>query len=870
MGDARMVVDVSQSSGSGPDNDADGVAIRRAAVREVVRLLNRNSPALEDAATRAESSADASPSAASQGRAFAAHVRGIRDDVASKALFQSDSILNSLIRAVTEDARASTQLVLKANRRAERLKAVFNAIEELCESGSLGSSDRPANRELVTQISRALRNIGRTAQHAEDIIAIPSLAQEAIDVIEDSGEQIGKGGGPDLVQGYVCLVELEAASAFARRAVLRHEQDGDQDSRDRGTLADYFDTVAETNAKFEGALWSAIRNFINLGRQDPAALLAAVKVVEIQERRDARAEEAAKAGGSGGSGEGADVPGALRQRPKRWRARCLEEISHAIRNSTEPLTKLSKMLGESSDQGMTQTIMIDEVLEVANSIAADFTDVYDYSASCFPEAYNVFEFMMKQYTLGFGRMIDSIGDFADILSNRQILAVIKWISQYQSYLESLGVDVSSDPEAWNYWDPPAKASASEAVVADEGTQRKRSILSLDAFLHSDAAPNQGKGKADGTVSSNGDGDGEGDVESKGRPGMAGFAVLMQTYIARMKEVLSTWFANIVEAEEQRMGQPQEDEEGKLWTPALIDLFRIMNQQVSIVNKSTNGVMLLETSRTIIQVMMEFQHIESERLKSGMDLTLEAAIAILNTNLKAYDMALELADTIEDALDPTCRGAVDVENACRGFLQMAKRAVASVTACIVSDEGIQDTFASAFFGPEWCLGKVTPVLVATLEDYMQDVAGWIETSFLRRVAESLLDKVAEAWIQAFLANTPVIQSEVAEQMLRDSMQVHDFFRRFIPKAPQLVPCQRMEAFTDLVAADSVDSFVISYRLLIEVMPDFEPAMIENILSGREDITKREASNVMSQCHEVFRTGDAAKAKAARKQSNRRKK
>ena len=126
--------------------------------------------------------------------------------------------------------------------------------------------------------------------------------------------------------------------------------------------------------------------------------------------------------------------------PKRWKKRCLEEIEQAIENSTEPLAKLCQMLGESVNLAVTQTISIDEVLEVANSVAADFTDIYDYSAPCFPESYQIFNFMMKAYHRGFGKMIDSIGELSEILSNRQILSVISWITQYQSYIESLGIE----------------------------------------------------------------------------------------------------------------------------------------------------------------------------------------------------------------------------------------------------------------------------------------------------------------------------------------------------------------------------------------------------------------------------------------------
>ena len=48
--------------------------------------------------------------------------------------------------------------------------------------------------------------------------------------------------------------------------------------------------VKETLVKFEERLWSIIRNFVTLGRDNPAALVNAVRIVELQEMVDAKLE----------------------------------------------------------------------------------------------------------------------------------------------------------------------------------------------------------------------------------------------------------------------------------------------------------------------------------------------------------------------------------------------------------------------------------------------------------------------------------------------------------------------------------------------------------------------------------------------------
>ena len=54
--------------------------------------------------------------------------------------------------------------------------------------------------------------------------------------------------------------------------------------------------VRETMGKFEERLWSIIRNFIAYGRQNPAMLVNAVRIVEIQETVDKQLESSSGPG----------------------------------------------------------------------------------------------------------------------------------------------------------------------------------------------------------------------------------------------------------------------------------------------------------------------------------------------------------------------------------------------------------------------------------------------------------------------------------------------------------------------------------------------------------------------------------------------
>ena len=54
------------------------------------------------------------------------------------------------------------------------------------------------------------------------------------------------------------------------------------------------------------------------------------------------------------------------------------------------------------------------------------------------------------------------------------------------------------------------------------------------------------------------------------------------------------------------GEPKQADDGKLWTPGAVDFFRIVNEQVSVVEEVSSGEMLLQTGDAVMGIMKEFQ------------------------------------------------------------------------------------------------------------------------------------------------------------------------------------------------------------------------------------------------------------------------
>ncbi|KAI8321290.1 exocyst complex component Sec6 [Martensiomyces pterosporus] len=636
------------------------------------------------------------------------------------------------------------------------------------------------NFDRIQKISIANRNFVRTDEFYSQFSDFHEQYTHVREMLTDAQTNFEQADF-NLLRLHYSLYKLED---FRNRAM---GFSGVNDADSEQTLAQMFGGLDRLVEEFEQFLWHVAGSMYDLALRKRANIIVQLlKVVEVEEAAD-RAQEREKEGAGlarrqsllAGSDSRSMASASMARGPKKDR-----KIKHYKQ-------KLLDFVHEFVSQRITEFFKqeangFEGIDEVTGFVIDELTFVAEAVVPAFPANYFVFDVFVNEYHQAVVANTNEL--VSGNLEGGAILTLLRWVREYHS------------------------AMRKELSIPRD--QLKPALL---------------EGRED---------------------------QLAQEYLDVAAKKIREWVVNLMRTETAsfvtRQDAPNVGEDGMYVTDSSVYLFEIINQNIGLVVEAQRAKLLCDLMAECNKIFQDMSKqwrdlLESEKIKqietpeNVAEGLVDYTMALANEQIRSVIQAETIKDEIGDSLSRSHqeRFKAELSQTMDVFMSVAEAATQTLADIVFSD---LRPITSALYSVDWYQDDLLQPVIETLKDYCEDFHDHLDKYLYKRLMQDLLSRFALSYIDAVAGKIRFYKGRTTEKLNLELHRATKFFKQHMDSNAVAETLNVVRILISLIESTPTMIF-LEFFSVKKQYPDLPLALIEDILSKRDDMDKQQLRTIL---------------------------
>ena len=302
-------------------------------------------------------------------------------------------------------------------------------------------------------------------------------------------------------------------------------------------------------------------------------------------------------------------------------------------------------------------------------------------------------------------------------------------------------------------------------------------------------------------------------------------------------------------------------EGLALTTAPVDIFELMNAQLSIARSTSSPMLVSQIAANVGAGLIHYANAMKKYLEDTKDIDMGYLMAVINDLDKCYESLTDMEDQLSATLPPEYTSYYNFDATYSTFTEVSNLYTARLVNIIYSD--VRDTVA-LIFTKKWITDRsLTRQIVQCFSEYRESLCSGMCDVFVQKIMRNILPVLLEDYMRALIRADSDIVAPECYTYARDELDaIIDGFKVNFRKYTD-PPC--VVAFRRLLEIVYEDTSMITFAIsdIKKGYPDFPIDVVRTLLGlrlAKNIISHDEYTDVLETCKKFLEEPAAAAASA----------